>query len=349
MSRIAADPAARLDSTRGPFGHTELRSIDVNRKPSPPLGPGGPARRARHDPRRWHPPAPLPSRRCPMLTWPPAAGPRGADRLRPAASQRRLSPGARAPAAPREEIRLRAMYPACFERQDLPAHAVRHSWPEGDAARLHAIAARRAGASWEELHAVTGWLAVPGDAGGQPPSLMKMPDARRSRDDRAIPRRSGRQLSPPARTPRGAPRPGDPPRAPARAGGPGDPRSPGPAAGARVRDLHRRRAPSLELHERLLGRGVGARSRRRRGPHVAGRRPGLRSREPRHRDRDAEAAAAPAAHGARAAVPEAAQSRRDQGDPAQRDPVPGHRLQARRVGPASTRARPSSSGTSSGS
>ena len=54
--------------------------------------------------------------------------------------------------------------------------------------------------------------------------------------------------------------------------------------------------------------------------------------EQRHRHRDAEAPAAPTAHRARAPVPEAAQPRRDQDDAAQRHPVPGDRLQARRHG-----------------
>ena len=56
-----------------------------------------------------------------------------------------------------EEIRLRAMYPACFDvkTSQLMLFGILLALM-GDAARLHAIAARRAGASWEELHAVTG-------------------------------------------------------------------------------------------------------------------------------------------------------------------------------------------------
>jgi len=53
--------------------------------------------------------------------------------------------------------RLRAMYPACFDvkTSQLMLFGILLALM-GDAARLHAIAARRAGASWEELHAVVG-------------------------------------------------------------------------------------------------------------------------------------------------------------------------------------------------
>jgi 4-carboxymuconolactone decarboxylase len=56
-----------------------------------------------------------------------------------------------------EQIRLRAMYPACFDvkTSQLMLFGILLALM-GDAARLHAIAARRAGASWEELHAVVG-------------------------------------------------------------------------------------------------------------------------------------------------------------------------------------------------
>jgi 4-carboxymuconolactone decarboxylase len=56
-----------------------------------------------------------------------------------------------------EEIRLRAMYPACFDvkTSQLMLFGILLALM-GDAARLHAIAARRAGASWEELQAATG-------------------------------------------------------------------------------------------------------------------------------------------------------------------------------------------------
>jgi 4-carboxymuconolactone decarboxylase len=54
-----------------------------------------------------------------------------------------------------EETRLRAMYPACFDVKtaQLMLFGILLALM-GDAARLHAIAARRAGASWEELSAV---------------------------------------------------------------------------------------------------------------------------------------------------------------------------------------------------
>jgi alkylhydroperoxidase/carboxymuconolactone decarboxylase family protein YurZ len=56
-----------------------------------------------------------------------------------------------------ETIRQRAMYPACFDVKtaQLMLFGILLALM-GDAARLHAIAARRAGASWEELHAVVG-------------------------------------------------------------------------------------------------------------------------------------------------------------------------------------------------
>ena len=54
-----------------------------------------------------------------------------------------------------EAVRMRAMYPACFDVKttQLMLFGILLALM-GDAARLHAIAARRAGASWEELHAV---------------------------------------------------------------------------------------------------------------------------------------------------------------------------------------------------
>lgn len=56
-----------------------------------------------------------------------------------------------------EAARSRAMYPACFDVKttQLMLFGILLALM-GDAARLHAIAARRAGASWEELHAVVG-------------------------------------------------------------------------------------------------------------------------------------------------------------------------------------------------
>jgi len=56
-----------------------------------------------------------------------------------------------------EAVRTRAMYPACFDVKtaQLMLFGILLALM-GDAARLHAIAARRAGASWEELHAVVG-------------------------------------------------------------------------------------------------------------------------------------------------------------------------------------------------
>jgi 4-carboxymuconolactone decarboxylase len=56
-----------------------------------------------------------------------------------------------------EAVRMRAMYPDCFDVKtaQLMLFGILLALM-GDAARLHAIAARRAGASWEELHAVVG-------------------------------------------------------------------------------------------------------------------------------------------------------------------------------------------------
>ena len=56
-----------------------------------------------------------------------------------------------------EQVRLAAMYPTCFDVKtvQLMLFGILLALM-GDAARLHAIAARRAGASWEELHAVIG-------------------------------------------------------------------------------------------------------------------------------------------------------------------------------------------------
>jgi len=56
-----------------------------------------------------------------------------------------------------EQARIRAMYPSCFDTKtsQLMLFGILLALM-GDAARLHAIAARRAGASWEELHAVVG-------------------------------------------------------------------------------------------------------------------------------------------------------------------------------------------------
>jgi 4-carboxymuconolactone decarboxylase len=56
-----------------------------------------------------------------------------------------------------EAARLRAMYPACFDvkTSQLMLFGILLALM-GDAARLHATAARRAGATWEELSAVVG-------------------------------------------------------------------------------------------------------------------------------------------------------------------------------------------------
>ncbi|MCI0409930.1 MAG: carboxymuconolactone decarboxylase family protein [Acidobacteria bacterium] len=55
-----------------------------------------------------------------------------------------------------EEMRVHCMYPSCFDvktAQLILFGMLLMSLTEG--ARFHAIAARRAGASWEELHAVS--------------------------------------------------------------------------------------------------------------------------------------------------------------------------------------------------
>lgn len=54
-----------------------------------------------------------------------------------------------------EDLRLQAMYPACFDvkTSQLMLFGILLALMS-DAARLHAVAARRAGATWEELHAV---------------------------------------------------------------------------------------------------------------------------------------------------------------------------------------------------
>jgi alkylhydroperoxidase/carboxymuconolactone decarboxylase family protein YurZ len=56
-----------------------------------------------------------------------------------------------------ERVRAHAMYPACFDVKtaQLMLFGILLALVS-DAARLHAIAARRAGATWEELHAVVG-------------------------------------------------------------------------------------------------------------------------------------------------------------------------------------------------
>ena len=56
-----------------------------------------------------------------------------------------------------EAVRLHAMYPSCFDVKtaQLMLFGLLLALM-GDAARLHALAARRAGASREELHAVVG-------------------------------------------------------------------------------------------------------------------------------------------------------------------------------------------------
>jgi 4-carboxymuconolactone decarboxylase len=56
-----------------------------------------------------------------------------------------------------EEARARAMYPRCFDVKtaQLMLFGILLALVS-DAARLHAVAARRAGATWEELHAVAG-------------------------------------------------------------------------------------------------------------------------------------------------------------------------------------------------
>lgn len=56
-----------------------------------------------------------------------------------------------------EAVRLHAMSPACFDVKttQLMLFGILLALM-ADAARLHALAARRAGASWDELHAVVG-------------------------------------------------------------------------------------------------------------------------------------------------------------------------------------------------
>jgi len=56
-----------------------------------------------------------------------------------------------------EQVRARTMYPKCFDvkTSQLIIFAVLLGLMT-DAARLHALAARRAGATWEELYAVVG-------------------------------------------------------------------------------------------------------------------------------------------------------------------------------------------------
>lgn len=56
-----------------------------------------------------------------------------------------------------EQIRRHAMYPACFDTKTAQLMLFGMLLMTlADAARLHAIAARRAGATWEELNAVVG-------------------------------------------------------------------------------------------------------------------------------------------------------------------------------------------------
>lgn len=56
-----------------------------------------------------------------------------------------------------EQVRQKAMYPDCFDvkTSQLMLFGILLALM-ADAARIHAIAARRAGATWEELHAVVG-------------------------------------------------------------------------------------------------------------------------------------------------------------------------------------------------
>ena len=59
--------------------------------------------------------------------------------------------------ATQEAIRARAIYPACFDVQTAQLMLLGMLLMTlADATRLHAIAARRAGATWEELNAVVG-------------------------------------------------------------------------------------------------------------------------------------------------------------------------------------------------
>lgn len=59
--------------------------------------------------------------------------------------------------AMQEEIRRHAMYPKCFDVKTAQLMLFGMLLVQlSDATRLHAIAARRAGATWEELNAVVG-------------------------------------------------------------------------------------------------------------------------------------------------------------------------------------------------
>lgn len=59
--------------------------------------------------------------------------------------------------AMQEAIRARAMYPACFDVKTAQLMLFGMLLMTlADATRLHAIAARRAGATWEEMNAVVG-------------------------------------------------------------------------------------------------------------------------------------------------------------------------------------------------
>lgn len=59
--------------------------------------------------------------------------------------------------AMQEDIRRHAMYPACFDVKTSQLMLFGMLLVQlADATRLHAIAARRAGATWEELNAVVG-------------------------------------------------------------------------------------------------------------------------------------------------------------------------------------------------
>ena len=70
-----------------------------------------------------------------------------------------------------EKMREHAMYPKCFDTKTAQLMLFGMLLMDmGDAAQLHAIAARRAGASWEELQAVISLcflFPVPRPAGGQ--------------------------------------------------------------------------------------------------------------------------------------------------------------------------------------
>jgi alkylhydroperoxidase/carboxymuconolactone decarboxylase family protein YurZ len=74
--------------------------------------------------------------------------------------QARIATGSRVDAAElelQEQVRQHFMYPACFDvkTSQLMLFGILLALM-GDAARLHALAARRAGATWEELWAVSG-------------------------------------------------------------------------------------------------------------------------------------------------------------------------------------------------